>query len=123
LCCKTPFRRQSRWDENDRNARQREGWPPKGQRDKRIAGLGAQVIVVASPSNGKLPYDEKVGRVIESRIKDLGERSDLSPGKSGSLRWATSKRGQVGAHPLRDRSRIIWKTKGVPTVCDKYTIA
>jgi uncharacterized cupredoxin-like copper-binding protein len=86
-------------------------------------GLVHEVIVVASPPNGKLPYDEKVGRVIESRIKDLGERSDLSPGKSGSLRWATSKRGQVGAHPLRDRSRIIWKTKGVPTVGDKYTIA
>jgi uncharacterized cupredoxin-like copper-binding protein len=42
--------------------------------------------VVASPPNGgKLPYDEKVGRVIENRIKDLGEVSDLPPGKSGSL--------------------------------------
>jgi len=49
-------------------------------------GLVHEVIVVASPSNGgKLPYDQKVGRVIESRIKDLGEVSDLPPGKSGSL--------------------------------------
>jgi uncharacterized cupredoxin-like copper-binding protein len=49
-------------------------------------GLVHEVIVVASPPNGgKLPYDEKVGRVIENRIKDLGEVSDLPPGKSGSL--------------------------------------
>ena len=49
-------------------------------------GLVHEVIVVASLLNGgKLPYDEKVGRVIESRIKDLGEVSDLPPGKSGSL--------------------------------------
>ena len=27
----------------------------------------------------------KTGRVIEKRIKDLGEVSDLPPGKSGSL--------------------------------------
>jgi uncharacterized cupredoxin-like copper-binding protein len=49
-------------------------------------GLVHEVIVVASPPNvGKLPYDQKVGRVIEGRIKDLGEVSDLPPGKSGSL--------------------------------------
>jgi uncharacterized cupredoxin-like copper-binding protein len=49
-------------------------------------GLVHEVIVVASPPNvGKLPYDQKVGRVIESRIRDLGEVSDLPPGKSGSL--------------------------------------
>jgi uncharacterized cupredoxin-like copper-binding protein len=45
-----------------------------------------EVIVVRPPSNGAaLPYDEKDGKVIEERIKDLGEVSDLPPGKSGSL--------------------------------------
>jgi uncharacterized cupredoxin-like copper-binding protein len=43
-------------------------------------------IVVLPPANGApLPYDDKEGRVIEKRIKDLGEVSDLPPGKSGSL--------------------------------------
>jgi uncharacterized cupredoxin-like copper-binding protein len=32
-----------------------------------------------------LPYDEKQAEVIEKRITDLGEISDLPPGKSGSL--------------------------------------
>ena len=45
-----------------------------------------EVIVVLPPANGApLPYDDKEGRVIEKRIKDLGEVSDLPPGKSGSL--------------------------------------
>jgi uncharacterized cupredoxin-like copper-binding protein len=43
-------------------------------------------IVVLSPASGAtLPYDDKEGRVIEKRIKALGEVSDLPPGKSGSL--------------------------------------
>ena len=38
------------------------------------------------PANGApLPYDDKEGRVIEKRIKALGEVSDIPPGKSGSL--------------------------------------
>ena len=38
------------------------------------------------PANGApLPYDDQEGRVIEKRIKDLGEVSDLPPSKSGSL--------------------------------------
>ena len=45
-----------------------------------------EVIVVLPPANGSpLPYDEKEGRVIEKRIKDLGEVTDLPAGKSGSL--------------------------------------
>ena len=49
-------------------------------------GLVHEVIVVRPLTNGaKLPYDDKTGRVIEKQIKDLGEVSDLPPGKSGSL--------------------------------------
>jgi uncharacterized cupredoxin-like copper-binding protein len=49
-------------------------------------GLVHEVIVVRPPTNGtKLPYDDKTGRVIEKRINDVGDVSDLPPGKSGSL--------------------------------------
>ena len=49
-------------------------------------GLIHEVIVVRPPTkDAKLPYDDKTGRVIEKKIKDLGEVSDLPPGKSGSL--------------------------------------
>ena len=49
-------------------------------------GLVHEVIVVPAPSNGaSLPYDAATGRVNEGRIADLGEVSDLAPGKSGSL--------------------------------------
>jgi uncharacterized cupredoxin-like copper-binding protein len=45
-----------------------------------------EVVVVRPPPNGAaLPYDDKKGEVIEKRIKDLGEVSDLPAGKSGSL--------------------------------------
>jgi len=45
-----------------------------------------EVIIVLAPANNTpLPYDDKEGRVIEKRIKDLGEVSDLPAGKSGSL--------------------------------------
>jgi uncharacterized cupredoxin-like copper-binding protein len=45
-----------------------------------------EVIVVRAPADGTpLPYDDKKGEVIEKKIKDLGEVSDLPPGKSGSL--------------------------------------
>ncbi len=50
-------------------------------------GLVHEVIVVRPPANGvDLPYNDKTSEVIEKRIADLGEVSDLSPGKSGSLR-------------------------------------
>jgi uncharacterized cupredoxin-like copper-binding protein len=49
-------------------------------------GLVHEVIVVRPAANGApLPYDEKSGRVIEKKIADLGEVSDLPAGKSGSL--------------------------------------
>lgn len=52
----------------------------------RSQGLVHEVIVVRSPAHdAKLPYDDKTGQVIEKRISHLGEVSDLSPGKSGSL--------------------------------------
>ena len=42
------------------------------------------VVSVADPSR-PLPYDRKDGRVIESRIADLGEASDLNPGEKKTL--------------------------------------
>lgn len=45
-----------------------------------------EMLVVKVQSLGeKLPYDRKTSQVIESRVKDLGEISDLKPGTSGSL--------------------------------------
>jgi uncharacterized cupredoxin-like copper-binding protein len=49
-------------------------------------GLVHEVIVVRPPADSApLPYDTKDARVIEKHINDLGEVSDLPPGKSGSL--------------------------------------
>ncbi len=49
-------------------------------------GLMHEVIVVRAPANGApLPYNDKAGKVVEKRIKDLGEVADLPPGKSGSI--------------------------------------
>lgn len=42
------------------------------------------VVSVADP-NTRLPYDLKDDRVIESKIKDLGEASDLPPGTKKTL--------------------------------------
>lgn len=42
------------------------------------------VVSVADP-NTPLPYDRKDHRVIESKIKDLGEASDLPPGTKKTL--------------------------------------
>ena len=43
------------------------------------------VVKVARP-NSSLPYDQKTNRVIESKIRDLGEASDLEPGQKKTLR-------------------------------------
>ena len=52
----------------------------------RSKALVHEVIVVRPPANGApLPYDDNAGRVLEDKIADLGEVSDLPPGKSGSL--------------------------------------
>lgn len=42
------------------------------------------VVSVANP-DAALPYDKKDDRVIESKIKDLGEASDLPPGTKKTL--------------------------------------
>jgi uncharacterized cupredoxin-like copper-binding protein len=42
------------------------------------------VVSVADP-NTPLPYDRKDDRVIESKIKDLGEAPDLRPGEKKTL--------------------------------------
>ena len=47
-----------------------------------------EVIVVLPPANSApLPYDDKEGRVIEKRIKDLGEVSDLPRASRVRLRF------------------------------------
>ena len=43
------------------------------------------VVSVADP-NAPLPYNRKDDRVIESKIVDLGEASDLNPGEKKTLR-------------------------------------
>jgi uncharacterized cupredoxin-like copper-binding protein len=43
------------------------------------------VVAVARP-DATLPYDQKTHRVIESKIRDLGEASDLKPGEKKTLR-------------------------------------
>jgi uncharacterized cupredoxin-like copper-binding protein len=43
------------------------------------------VVGVARPDSS-LPYDQKANRVIESKIRDLGEASDLDPGQKKTLR-------------------------------------
>lgn len=42
------------------------------------------VVSVADPQT-PLPYDSKDDRVVESKIKDLGEASDLQPGEKKTL--------------------------------------
>jgi uncharacterized cupredoxin-like copper-binding protein len=43
------------------------------------------IVVSISAKRPVLPYSEKKARVIESRIRRLGEISDLKPGASGKL--------------------------------------
>ena len=43
------------------------------------------IVVRKAAKTTELPYSEKQARVIESRIRRLGEISDLKPGASGSL--------------------------------------
>ena len=72
------------------------GWfaseaPAGFDRNQRLVCVGTrtlvhEVIVVRPPANGAaLPYDGAKGEVIEKRVKDLGEVSDLPPSQSGSL--------------------------------------
>jgi uncharacterized cupredoxin-like copper-binding protein len=42
-------------------------------------------VLVARDPGTELPFDAKKDRVVEKRVKPLGEISDLAPGKSGKL--------------------------------------
>jgi uncharacterized cupredoxin-like copper-binding protein len=56
------------------------------QAENRSRTLIHEVIVVRTLARtAVLPYSEKQTRVIESRIRHLGEISDLKPGASGKL--------------------------------------
>jgi uncharacterized cupredoxin-like copper-binding protein len=44
-----------------------------------------EVLVARESANAEYPYDTKADRVIEQRVRPLGEISDLAPGKTGSL--------------------------------------
>ncbi len=44
------------------------------------------IVVAVSNPDAALPYDRKADRVIESKIRDLGEASDLQPGEKKTLR-------------------------------------
>ncbi len=44
-----------------------------------------EVIIARDDGAKELPMDAKMDRVIESRVRPLGEISDLAPGKAGKL--------------------------------------
>ena len=44
-----------------------------------------EVIIARGDGAQELPMDAKRVRVIESRVRRLGEIADLAPGKSGKL--------------------------------------
>ena len=55
------------------------------QAENQSKTLVHEVIVVRDSGAKQLPFDGKQNRVIESRIRRLGEISDLPPGKTGKL--------------------------------------
>ena len=44
------------------------------------------IVVSVDKPDAPLPYDKKDDRVVESKIKDLGEASDLDPGQKKTLK-------------------------------------
>jgi uncharacterized cupredoxin-like copper-binding protein len=42
------------------------------------------IVIKVDPKRVALPYDEKTGKVVETRVKRLGEISELKPGASGT---------------------------------------
>jgi uncharacterized cupredoxin-like copper-binding protein len=44
-----------------------------------------EVLIARDVGAGELPFNAKANRVIESRVRRLGEISNLAPGKSGKL--------------------------------------
>ncbi|MGZ5683971.1 MAG: plastocyanin/azurin family copper-binding protein [Usitatibacter sp.] len=55
------------------------------QAENQSKTLVHEVIVVRDDGAKDLPFDAKQGRVIEERIRRLGEIADLAPGKTGKL--------------------------------------
>jgi uncharacterized cupredoxin-like copper-binding protein len=45
-----------------------------------------EVLIARDVGAGELPFNAKTDRVVESRVRRLGEISDLAPGKRGKLR-------------------------------------
>jgi uncharacterized cupredoxin-like copper-binding protein len=43
------------------------------------------IVVAVNDMSEKLPFDSKADTVVESKIKDLGEASDLDPGQKKTL--------------------------------------
>jgi uncharacterized cupredoxin-like copper-binding protein len=48
-------------------------------------GLVHEVLIARAADVENLPFDAKTDRVIEKRVRPLGEISDLAPGKAGKL--------------------------------------
>jgi uncharacterized cupredoxin-like copper-binding protein len=55
------------------------------QAENQSKSLVHEVIVVRDPGAKELPFDAKQNRVIEARVRSLGEISELAPGKTGKL--------------------------------------
>jgi uncharacterized cupredoxin-like copper-binding protein len=55
------------------------------QAENQSKSLVHEVIVVRDSGAKELPFDAKENRVIEARIRSLGEISDLAPGKTGKV--------------------------------------
>jgi uncharacterized cupredoxin-like copper-binding protein len=55
------------------------------QAENQSKTLVHEVIVVRDSGAKELPFDAKQDRVIEARIRSLGEIADLAPGKTGKL--------------------------------------
>ena len=55
------------------------------QAENQSKTLVHEVFVVRDSGAKELPFDAKQDRVIEARIRSLGEIADLAPGKTGKL--------------------------------------
>jgi uncharacterized cupredoxin-like copper-binding protein len=55
------------------------------QAENQSKNLVHEVIIGRDDGAKQLPMDAKHGRVIESRVRRLGEIADLAPGKTGKL--------------------------------------
>ena len=55
------------------------------QAENQSKTLVHEVLIVRDDGTKELPFDAKHDRVIEKRIRRLGEIADLAPGKTGKL--------------------------------------